>query len=210
MTQSPTNDPRDLQERAYMIDDLGGMLASGDTTLAVVPSMFKRIMAEDAWLHFKTKFGNEVVYERTPADFQRFVETPPLDGLGTTLKHLRQLIAGDTIAIGLYEELVPTLPQGARTDLDPNLLYTIQQVPTPPSGTSADATMRRLRKHHPDLHERVMSGELSANAAAIEAGWRKRPLTISNPDDVDSIARTLRKHLDAQQLDDLVQRLTGK
>ncbi len=34
-------------------------------------------------------------------------------------------------------------------------------------------TIRRLMRDHPKLVERVKAGELSANAAAIEAGFRK-------------------------------------
>jgi hypothetical protein len=43
-----------------------------------------------------------------------------------------------------------------------------------PSGTSRQAAVRRLRKDRPDLLEKVRAGELSAHAAAIEAGFRKR------------------------------------
>ena len=35
--------------------------------------------------------------------------------------------------------------------------------------------MKRLKRDHPELAERVVNGELSANAAAIQAGFRKRP-----------------------------------
>ena len=34
-------------------------------------------------------------------------------------------------------------------------------------------TLRRLEKDHPELFQQVCAGELSANAAAIEAGFRK-------------------------------------
>jgi hypothetical protein len=35
-------------------------------------------------------------------------------------------------------------------------------------------TLSRLRRERPDLFDRVKAKELSANAAAIEAGWRKQ------------------------------------
>jgi hypothetical protein len=35
--------------------------------------------------------------------------------------------------------------------------------------------MRRLRRDDPELAERVARGELTANAAAVEKGWRKVP-----------------------------------
>jgi len=44
----------------------------------------------------------------------------------------------------------------------------------PPTGNSTEAVLRRLRKDRLDLHTRVMAGELSAHAAMIEAGFRKR------------------------------------
>lgn len=43
-----------------------------------------------------------------------------------------------------------------------------------PSGTSAAAALRRLRKDRPDIHERVLAGELSPHAGMIEAGFRKK------------------------------------
>jgi hypothetical protein len=40
-------------------------------------------------------------------------------------------------------------------------------------GTAREYTIARLKKERPDLADRVIAGELSANAAAIEAGFRK-------------------------------------
>jgi hypothetical protein len=45
-------------------------------------------------------------------------------------------------------------------------------------GTSREEALRRLAKDRPDLHARVMAGELSAHAAAIEAGFRAKTVTI--------------------------------
>lgn len=42
-------------------------------------------------------------------------------------------------------------------------------------GTSANYTLARLDRDHPELAERVRDGKLSANAAAIEAGFRRKP-----------------------------------
>ena len=56
-------------------------------------------------------------------------------------------------------------------------LYNIQECVQPaPTGTSREATIRRLVKlGRDDLLAKVESGELSPNAAAIEAGFRKPP-----------------------------------
>jgi hypothetical protein len=57
-----------------------------------------------------------------------------------------------------------------------------------PWGNSVDAALRRLRKSRPDLHARVLNGELSANAAMIEAGFRK-----PRPRDPDPVLTRLRR-----------------
>lgn len=44
-----------------------------------------------------------------------------------------------------------------------------------PTGTSAAAFIRRLRKDAPAIHARVLAGELSPRAGMIEAGFRKKP-----------------------------------
>jgi hypothetical protein len=43
-----------------------------------------------------------------------------------------------------------------------------------PSGNSRAAFLRRLRKNRPDIHARILAGELSPYAGMIEAGFRKR------------------------------------
>lgn len=43
-----------------------------------------------------------------------------------------------------------------------------------PAGNSRAFTLSRLKKDAPELFDRVVAGELSANAAAIEAGFRKK------------------------------------
>ena len=43
-----------------------------------------------------------------------------------------------------------------------------------PTGTSTEAFLRRLDKDRPDIHARVLAGELSAHAGMIEAGFRKK------------------------------------
>jgi hypothetical protein len=46
-------------------------------------------------------------------------------------------------------------------------------------GNAANYTLARLDRSRPDLAKRVRAGELSANAAAIAAGWRKKPKKLS-------------------------------
>ena len=66
------------------------------------------------------------------------------------------------------------LGQGTRQDLVNN----INEL-TRTSGTSKSYTISRLKKHRPDLFAKVVANELSANAAAIQAGFRK----VKTPED---------------------------
>lgn len=84
--------------------------------------------------------------------------------------------------------------------------YNIMSTPTQNQGTSSDYTLRRLRRDNPDLAERVLSGELSAHAAAQEAGFRKRRVAV-NLDDLASAARTLCNKLSEQEVHELIDRL---
>lgn len=43
-----------------------------------------------------------------------------------------------------------------------------------PTGTSRAYALRRLREQRPDIHARVLAGEISPHAGMVEAGFRKR------------------------------------
>jgi hypothetical protein len=49
------------------------------------------------------------------------------------------------------------------------------------SGNSRTAFIRRLRKDRPDIHARVLAGELSPHAGMIKAGFRKKPVPKQSP-----------------------------
>jgi hypothetical protein len=67
-------------------------------------------------------------------------------------------------------------------------------------GNNPTYALRRLKRDRPDLAERVVAGELSANAAAIEAGFRKkstpfhqaeRAIRKCSCEDLDRLARLI-------------------
>jgi len=62
--------------------------------------------------------------------------------------------------------------QGQRTDLVDDKNNGVNEVERP-TGNSTAAALRRLRKDRPDIHARVLAGELTANAGMNEAGFRK-------------------------------------
>ncbi|HIK94229.1 MAG TPA: hypothetical protein EYG03_19975 [Planctomycetes bacterium] len=60
-------------------------------------------------------------------------------------------------------------------------------------------TIRRLARDHVDLLARVRAGELSANAAAIEAGFRPKTATF-NVEDLDKALTAWLRHFDVSDV----------
>lgn len=65
---------------------------------------------------------------------------------------------------------------------------------------TANYVVARLKRDRPDLAQRVVAGELSANAAALEAGIRKRRILLGRP---ENVAEALRKHMSPEDLEQL-------
>ena len=168
-------------------------MREGTFGLSNVPDLIKRILRENMWQERTLEQTGEIVLFGC---FAEFVTAPPLPGLGTDLATIKRLCHEDKGALILIDEATPGR-QGERTDLFDN----IQEVEPAPTGTSAQSALRRLRKERPDLLERVVADELSAHAAMIEAGFRKRTLTI--PVDVRGAAAALKRHLSADELAEL-------
>lgn len=64
--------------------------------------------------------------------------------------------------------------------------------PERPAGTSVAASLRRLQRDRPDLAAKVLDGEMSAHAAAQEAGFRLKQHTI--PHDTQKAAAAIKRH----------------
>ena len=75
-------------------------------------------------------------------------------------------------------------------------------------GNSADAAIARLKRDRPDLVERIETGELSPNAAAIEAGFRTRTITV--PLDPTRAAATLRRQFKGEDFQRLLNELNAE
>jgi hypothetical protein len=64
-----------------------------------------------------------------------------------------------------------------------------------PSGNSTAAVLRRLEKDRPDIHARVLSGEISGYAGMVEAGFRKRDAIGGGSKPYDKIVNFLSNHI---------------
>lgn len=179
-----------LKRNAHLVEALGSAVREGEHGLGTVPALLKRVLSEQSWREFVTQRGEHVAYER----FVDFVTTPPLKGLGASVELVRNLCRDDTEALTLLTLALQGKP-GQRTDLLDNM----QEVPKAPTGTSREAALRRLHRDAPELHADVLAGRLSAHGAMVRAGYRPRTFTVRT-DSAESVAKTLRRRLDAETL----------
>ena len=185
MTTSEELNPR---QRGTLVEALGSAVFHGGSALGDVPALLKRVLETGAWREFETPTHETVKYDR----FAAFVLTPPTRGLGASVDLIRRIVGDDLEALSLLDEALQN-PLGTNQHVD--IINTLDERPT---GTSADSALRRLRKDRPDLHTRVLAGEMSPHAAMIEAGFRRPTMTVPL-DDMPSLASTLVRRLTPTQ-----------
>jgi hypothetical protein len=67
----------------------------------------------------------------------------------------------------------------------------------PSTSRNANYVTARLKRDDPDLAEKVVRGEVTANAAAREKGWRKPRIVLSSP---ERVAVSLRRYMPREAL----------
>lgn len=179
-------------EAPRVVSALYSAISNGGHSLGSVPGLLKRTLRDELWREFVTPRGEHVQYDR----FVDFVTTPPSKGLGATVELIEKLVASDTEAADLLDQALKNGHGGDRRSQPTNV---DNRNVGRPGGTTQAAALRRLRKDAPELHAEVLAGNLSAHAAMVKAGYRPKSVTVRT-DRPESIASTLRKHLDAQAL----------
>jgi hypothetical protein len=163
-------------------------VSRGEYGLREVPPLIKEVIRGDYWKGRRVPFRS----------FVDFVTSPPLDGLGADVATIKRLCGADAEALDLLDQAL-TGRQGKRPDLGNN----VPEVVGRPEGNTVQKALRRLRKDRPDLHARVLSGELTPHGAMIEAGFRPRTLTV--PLTVEGLGSAICRHLSPEQWAALVQ-----
>lgn len=184
---NPMTDADALRGNGQVVSSLERTINSGEHGLLTTAGLLKRVIAEDAWRDFTTKRNEDVKHDR----FEVFVTTPPLRGLGATVELVEKLIADDEEAVRLLREALKGKPgrppKGTEKTVDNNNRIT-------KGGTDRAYLLDRLARETPELYEQVRAKQLTANAAAIAAGFRHPTATIRT-DNPASIAATLRRKL---------------
>ena len=164
----------------HTVEDMRYVLIGGKTCLQDAPAMVTFLLKTEAWKirTVKRLQGRIVEFKR----FKEFVEAPPLEGLGATLDIIYKLVSDDPVALDLLDRETVGPKHLHRDHGEPDWVVTRNKalpdddniIIKPALGTSRQYALRRLRKQRPDLHQRVLDGELSPHAAMIEAGFRHK------------------------------------
>lgn len=145
----------------------------------VLPSIIKRIIKDELW-----KGRN-----KGPKDdgapfksFREFAEYPLWFGLECTWNRLVLYCEHDDECRALLLGEVGELTKHGEVGKGRNRVDNINSKAT--GGTDPTYALARLKRDAPDLAKMVIDGELSANAAAIQAGFRKptKTIPIDTPD----------------------------
>jgi len=182
------------------------------------PSQFLELLAYTTenriWEQLQTESGE-------PLTFRRLVELPFPDGIGSSADNILTVItlqhkheAGsdeihqrmEAMRREVRRELHEALEDNGGDRRSDKYQIANSKLKTA-GGTTVSYAIRRLKRDAPELAEKVISGELSANEAAIAAGFRERTVTISL--DLDKAAHQLIRRFDAYKLIDAIARAAG-
>lgn len=153
----------DIVRGGHVVDDLTRALRMGETGLDMIPRLIRSIIEDELWRERKMRTGKIAKFSR----FIDFIVAKPLEGLGEDPAAIKRLISADPVVLRLFEGAITNRVGKPAADNTDNVSN------KPSHGNTKAYTLRRLAKDRPDLLAKVEGGEMSANQAAIEAGFRK-------------------------------------
>jgi hypothetical protein len=134
-------------------------------SLSELPATLKEIIKTKAWQRWRW-----VGSTFSQNSLGGYLTSLPPNGVGIELDTVKKLIADDPEAeVAFRDEMVGD--QGAHVPHGYNIPMRNRR---PARGTSRAYLLDRLKRERPDLFNAVKTKRLSANAAAIEAGFRRK------------------------------------
>jgi hypothetical protein len=138
-------------------------------SLKYFPGLIKKIIENRSWEERVIRTG-AVVRLRGLAEL---ITAMPLEGWGESLDKVEALLKDDPVVLPLFRSAIHVHGGDRKSEdgINGNNITIDQRV----TGTSRAYTLSRLKRESPELFEEVCEGKLSANAAAIKAGFRHKP-----------------------------------
>lgn len=162
----------DIIANGQLVNRMSYAVADGEKSIKHVPLLIEQVIDTEAWRH-RLVSKLPVKHER----FIDFIKTPPVQGMGWSTKEdieqVESLLRYSPDVLRKWREAMK-LPAG--TNQYTMVRNNITDHEPVKRGTSLAYTLDRLERERPDLYAKVIAKEMSANAAAIEAGFRKPPV----------------------------------
>lgn len=165
-------------------------------TVEQIPDQVKRVIENGWWKERRPRkmSGKEFRY----STFGEFVEDHPPQGLGIKLDMLKKLCEDDPEALVAIREASTLKPGENQYTMDSN---NITHHDPAVRGTYKDYTLYRIKQERPDLYERVLKKEMSANKAAIEAGFRKKMVSVE--ESVDGFVKAIKRKFSDDEVSEI-------
>jgi hypothetical protein len=191
---------------AIQVDSLRRGLVDTEWGNTIIPGAMKFLFSEYPqnkeglkyrWQAFILHNGKEVRHE----SFVSFVTTSPPEGLGSTIGKLEVWMKEKMPKYrkAFKDSKIPVIAKQGRPNKDKenpdNIRFNSY-------GTSESYTIARLKRDDPALARRVINGEISANEAAIQAGIRKKYVSVQATP--EAFAKKARQIFNDAQLDEIV------
>jgi hypothetical protein len=164
---------RDLSpgDKQGIVQGLWTSVNNGGAALVRVPKIIRTLLETEAW---RDREVDGRPYHND--SFLQFITTKPLQGCGWPVEKVRALLKDEPEVDAMFRDAITAAKgtnQYTKQDSDNITIH-------PERGTSRAYVLSRLKRERPDLFARVVAGEMSANAAAIKAGFRKQqsPLDV--------------------------------
>ncbi|MFD9948333.1 hypothetical protein ACFWYW_21435 [Nonomuraea sp. NPDC059023] len=186
-----------MTEHGRIVAEVSAVIGEARPTLARAATGVRALLDAEAWREF-TGPGGELVEH---GDLVEFITADPPRGLGVTPGLVRALVADDLdVAAQLDQALLAATPARQPQPEEPETPEELDEARVAAPETPA---LRRLREDAPALHSKVVAGELSTNAAMVQAGFRPRTISVpvSRP---ENAAKALRRNLSREELVELV------
>lgn len=156
-TRVPINTVRNLQR---------GIQHGGERAFNLVPMHLKTVIERKEWEKCANKKGEAF------KSFEEFVAYPLWWGLQSSIDELKAFcIKHDDVRRLIDGAVVAAAPHGTNQHSGGSNTTSLSSS----GGRGSNYTLKRLKRDRPDLAEKVIAGELSANAAAVKAGFRHKP-----------------------------------
>ena len=160
-------------EKGQLCDSVMSAIHHGLGNLETIPALLRRIIENKAWECRQVKMRGVVQL----ANLRELITKEPMEGGGENPERIEALIRDDVEVLAMWREEMVERP-GKRSKVNLDNADNVSNKEKVQAGNSRSYTVSRLQREAPELFAQVVAGTLSANAAAIQAGFRKKPTAL--------------------------------